>query len=145
DIFESLEGMQDLLAKYERLVLVTPSHENYPVEIVWGFRTFCINYRKTFAIKCGAIDETLQASTAYIVMREDDLVELVKKTRQTSYLLGREVGIVTFHDSPLKELLNMTVMTTDFEAMGRTTAELLLKKQQVKVRNPFHVIRRGSL
>jgi DNA-binding transcriptional regulator YhcF (GntR family) len=145
DIFEALEGMQDLLVKYERLVLVTPSHGNYPVEIVWGFRTFCINYRKSFAIKSSAVEEALQASTAYIVMRETDLVELVKKLRQTSYLLGREVGMMTFNDTPLKELLNMTVMTTDFQAMGRTTAELLLSKQQLKVRNPFHIIRRGSI
>jgi DNA-binding LacI/PurR family transcriptional regulator len=45
----------------------------------------------------------------------------------------------------LKELLGITVITTDFEAMGRTAAELLLEKQRVKVKNPFYTIRRGSL
>jgi hypothetical protein len=37
------------------------------------------------------------------------------------------------------------VITTDFVAMGRTAATLLLEKQRVKVNNPFYTIRRGSL
>jgi DNA-binding LacI/PurR family transcriptional regulator len=69
----------------------------------------------------------------------------VKKIRQTSFLLGREIGIISFNETPLKELLNMTVITTDFVAMGRTAAQLLLEKKRVKVNNPFYTIRRGSL
>ena len=92
-----------------------------------------------------AMHEVIAPGTAYVVIRETDLVELVKKIRQTSFLLGREVGIVSFNETPLKELLNMTVITTDFEAMGRTAATLLLEKKRVKVKNPFYTIRRGSL
>jgi len=91
------------------------------------------------------MNEVVQAGTTYVVIRETDLVELVKKIRQTSFLLGREVGIISFNETPLKELLNMTVITTDFEAMGKTAATLLLEKKRVKVKNPFYTIRRGSL
>jgi DNA-binding LacI/PurR family transcriptional regulator len=141
-----LEGVQDLLEKYERMVLVLPSvGNNYPVEIAWGFRTFCINYNKGFAVKENAINEVLEAGTAYVVVETTDLAELMKKVRQTPFLLGREIGILSFNASTLKELLGITVITTDFEAMGRTAAELLLEKQRVKVKNPFYTIRRGSL
>ena len=92
-----------------------------------------------------AKNEVLSEGTAYVVIRETDLVELVKKIRQTSFLLGREIGIISFNETPLKELLGMTVITTDFVAMGRTAATLLLEKQRVKVNNPFYTIRRGSL
>jgi DNA-binding LacI/PurR family transcriptional regulator len=146
DIFTALEGVQDLLEKYERMVLVLPSvGNNYPVEIAWGFRTFCINYNKGFTVKENAINEVLEAGTAYVVVETTDLAELMKKVRQTPYLLGREIGILSFNASTLKELLGITVITTDFEAMGRTAAELLLEKQRVKVKNPFYTIRRGSL
>ncbi|GAB2476990.1 GntR family transcriptional regulator [Hymenobacter qilianensis] len=146
DIFTALEGVQDLLEKYERMVLVLPSvGNNYPVEIAWGFRTFCINYNKGFSVKENAINEVLEAGTAYVVVETTDLAELMKKVRQTPYLLGREIGILSFNASTLKELLGITVITTDFEAMGRTAAELLLEKQRVKVKNPFYTIRRGSL
>lgn len=146
DIFTALEGVKDLLEKYDRMVLVLPSvGNNYPVEIAWGFRTFCINYNKGFAVKENAINEVLEAGTAYVVVETTDLAELMKKVRQTPFLLGREIGILSFNASTLKELLGITVITTDFEAMGRTAAELLLEKQRVKVKNPFYTIRRGSL
>ncbi|WP_400192302.1 GntR family transcriptional regulator [Hymenobacter sp. B81] len=145
DIFGALENAADLLAKYTRLVLILPSDANHPEELPWGFRSFCLLHNLAFAVVENAMNEVLQAGTAYVVIRETDLVELVKKIRQTSYLLGREVGIISFNETPLKELLNMTVITTDFEAMGRTAATLLLEKQRVKVRNPFYTIRRGSL
>ncbi|RYU78568.1 GntR family transcriptional regulator [Hymenobacter persicinus] len=146
DIFTALEGVQDLLEKYQKLVLVLPSvGNNYPVEIAWGFRTFCINAGKEFAVKEHALNEVLEPGTAYVVVETTDLAELIKKVRQTPYLLGREIGILSFNASTLKELLGITVITTDFESMGRTAAELLLDKQRVKVKNPFYTIRRGSL
>jgi DNA-binding transcriptional regulator YhcF (GntR family) len=145
DIFNALESSEDLLEKYSRLVLVLPSDANHPEELPWGFRSFCLMRGKEFSVVENAMNEVVQAGTAYVVIRETDLVELVKKIRQTSYLLGREVGIISFNETPLKELLNMTVITTDFEAMGKTAATLLLEKQRVKVKNPFYTIRRGSL
>ncbi|GAB2577081.1 GntR family transcriptional regulator [Spirosoma areae] len=145
DISEALENAQDLLAKYSRMVLILPSDGNYPVEIARGFRSFCVNFRKEFTIKENAVDETLTTGTAYVVIEETDLSELVKKVRQSSYQLGSDIGIISFNETTLKELLNITVITTDFEAMGYTAASLLLDHKRIKVKNPFYMIRRGSL
>lgn len=145
DIFEALETAQDLLQKYHRLVLIFPGDGNYPVEIVSGIRAFCVNYHKEFAVRENAVDEHLHPGTAYVVVEETDLAELVKKVRQSSYLMGREVGVISFNETTLKELLNITVVTTDFETMGHTAAALLLDKKRIKVKNPFYMIRRGSL
>ena len=80
-----------------------------------------------------------------MVIEETDLSELVKKVRQSNYQLGREIGMISFNETTLKELLNITVVTTDFEAMGYTAAALLLDNKRIKVKNPFYMIRRGSL
>ncbi|OIN58304.1 GntR family transcriptional regulator [Arsenicibacter rosenii] len=145
DIFNALETAQDLLNRYKRMVLILPSDGNYPDEIARGFRSFCIVHDKQFAVKENAMDEALEASTAYVTVEETDLAELVKKVRQSSFLLGREIGLISFNETTLKDLLGITVITTDFEHMGRTAATLLLDKQRVKVKNPFYMIRRGSL
>ncbi|QHV95027.1 GntR family transcriptional regulator [Spirosoma endbachense] len=145
DICGALENAQDLLHKYKRMVLILPSDGNYPVEIAHGFRSFCINFNKEFSIKEHATDEHLDAGTAYVVIEETDLSELVKKVRRTNYSLGREIGVISFNETTLKELLNITVVTTDFEAMGFTAASLLLDNKHIKVKNPFYMIRRGSL
>ncbi|WP_266366981.1 GntR family transcriptional regulator [Tellurirhabdus rosea] len=145
DIFGALEGARDLLAKYQRLTLIFPGDANYPVEIARGFRSFCLVYDIPFSIKENATDEVLDPGTAYVVLEETDLAELIKKVRQSSYLLGRDIGLVSFNETTLKELLGITVITTDFETMGRTAATLLLDNQKIKVKNPFTMIRRMSL
>ncbi|GAB3785607.1 GntR family transcriptional regulator [Spirosoma horti] len=145
DICGALENAQDLLDKYNRMVLILPSDGNYPVEIAHGFRSFCINYNKEFSIKENATHEHLQEGTAYVVVEETDLSEVVKKARQSNYELGHDVGVISFNETTLKELLNITVITTDFEAMGYTAASLLLDNKRIKVKNPFYMIRRGSL
>lgn len=145
DICQALEKANDLLNKYSRMVLILPSDGNYPTEIAHGFRSFCINYDKVFTIKENAVNETLTTGTAYVVIEETDLSELVKKVRQSTYALGQEIGIISFNETTLKELLNITVITTDFEAMGNTAATLLLESKRTKVKNPFYMIRRDSL
>ncbi|MGI4884046.1 MAG: GntR family transcriptional regulator [Janthinobacterium lividum] len=145
DIGGALDSAVAELVKYPRMRMVLPSDESFPVEIDQGFRHFCTYNNKDFAMRENARDEVLEPGTCYVVVRETDLVELVKKIRQTPYLLGREIGIISFNETPLKELLGMTVITTDFHHMGRTAATLLLAGKREKVRNPFYTIRRGSM
>jgi len=145
DVSEVLENAKDLLSKYQRIVLVFPSDGNYPVEIVRGVRYFCVNSQKEFVIKESVENEILQAQTTYVVVEEADLAELVKKARMSSFVLGKDIGIISFNETTLKELLGITVITTDFETMGRTAAALLLDNIKIKVKNPFYMIRRETL
>ena len=145
DVAEALESANDLFTKYQRVVLVFPSDGNYPVDIVRGVRYFCVNAHKEFIIRENVDEELLSPHTAYVVVEEHDLAELVKKVRQSSYTLGDEIGVVSFNETTLKELLGITVITTDFETMGRTAAALLLDKKKIKVKNPFYMIRRETL
>jgi DNA-binding transcriptional regulator YhcF (GntR family) len=145
DIGGALDSAAADLLKYPRMRMILPSDESFPIEIDQGFRQFCRYNDKESAVRENARDEVLEPGTCYVVVRETDLVELVKKIRQTPYLLGREIGIISFNETPLKELLGMTVITTDFQHMGRTAAAMLLEGKREKVRNPFYMIRRGSI
>ncbi|AXE19766.1 GntR family transcriptional regulator [Runella rosea] len=145
DIFEALENATDLLSKYQRMVLIFPSDGNYPLEIVRGFRNFCINYHKEFEVRENSDESVIETGTAYIAVEENDLAELIKKARHGQLTLGNDIGVISFNETALKELLDITVITTDFELMGQTAATLLINNQRVKVKNPFYMIRRGSL
>jgi DNA-binding transcriptional regulator YhcF (GntR family) len=145
DIFNALLSANALLQKYTQMVLVMPSDGNYPTEIARGFHNYCVNYQKTYQIIETASEETVQAGTVYCVIEETDLAELIKKIHQTDLKLGQDIGLISFNDTTLKEVLDITVITTDFEAMGRTAAQLLLEGRKEKVKNPFYLVRRGSL
>ncbi|WP_315815267.1 substrate-binding domain-containing protein [Paraflavitalea speifideaquila] len=93
-----------------------------------------------------SLDKELpQAGTVYIVTAESDLAQLIKKSREANLQLGKEVGIISFNETVLKELLEITVVTTDFEGMGITAAQMLLNKEVKQVKNPFRMIVRKSL
>jgi DNA-binding LacI/PurR family transcriptional regulator len=87
----------------------------------------------------------LQSKTLYIVVDETDLCDLIKKIRISSYSLGNEIGIISFNDTTLKELLGVTVVTTDFEIMGKSAAEMIIDKKNTKFKNPFNLIIRHTL
>ena len=137
DIFGALENGNDLLSKYNRLVLVFPSDGNYPTEIVRGFRNFCINYHKDFAIKDTCIEEILKAGTAYIVVEENDLAELVKKVRLTGYGLGKEIGIISFNETTLKETNLNTYFSGKKDKLGFTLFSGYNMQKRVDLNNDF--------
>ncbi len=148
DVFETLCSGLDLLRKYNKLLLAFPENVPYPVEIVTGFRNFCKGHRFDYEIISEVESETpVNAGEAYIVIEETDLANLIKQCRHHKLVLGSEVGLISFNDTPLKEILadGITVISTDHEKMGETAARLILSKQPEKVRNPYSMIRRNSL
>lgn len=147
DLYGALESGQDLLDKYEELVLVFPKDVKYPPEIVRGFRNFCAHFHKKGRTIESASSESDLKGRAYAVLEDSDLAELVKKAKLQGLALGKDVGVMAFNDTPLKEVLadGITVISTDHEEMGRSAAMLILEGNTAQIKNPFGLIRRGSL
>ena len=148
DINEALTEGLSKLRKYDKLLLAYPQRSIYPYprEIVRGFKKFCATYSFHFEI-LNEIDEDteLRSRDAYVVVEENDLVNLVKQTRDQGLMMGSDIGIVSYNDTPLKALLDITVVSTDFQVMGETAAYMILKKKQEQVKNAFRLIDRNSL
>jgi DNA-binding LacI/PurR family transcriptional regulator len=89
----------------------------------------------------------VSAKEAYIVIEENDLCRLIRKAGENKLEIGKNVGIISYNDSPLKEILldGITVMTTDHAKMGETAARLILDNSKDKIKNPFVLIKRKSL
>ena len=83
----------------------------------------------------------------FISEEESDLVTTIKLAREKDYKIGRDIGVLSFNDTPLKEVLEdgISVISTNFQRMGSLAAELILEKRRLKVRNEFSFIRRKSL
>lgn len=147
DIDEALSSGLDLMEKYDKLFLVTSQKERFPQEVADGFISFCLKNDKSYEIIDDLQDHQLAKGEAYLVQQEADLVQMIKKIRKSSLTLGQELGLISYNDSPLKEVLGggITVVTTDHTQMGRSAARMILDKTREKIRNPFTMIRRSSL
>ena len=148
DIYHALESGLDLIKKYDRMVLVYPKMVPYPPEIKIGFRFFCSHHQIDYTI-IPEIEEGTEVmkGTAFVVIEETDLVSLIKNCRSQQLAIGKDVGIISYNETPLKEILldGITVISTDHVKMGENAARMILDKKREKIKNPFNLILRGSL
>lgn len=149
DIFTALASGLDLLLPYRRLTLVlSGDHFQFiPVGICSGFTRFCQSVGLAHRIVESYQPGLVQPGEAYILFADRDLVAFVKHLHATGLKAGRDVGLISYDDTPLKEILEggITVISTDFEEMGRTVGRMMLHKLKEKMANPSRLIRRKSL
>ncbi len=148
DIYIALQENLEKIKKYKKLILVFPEKLIYPFprRILFGFKKFCIEFEIEFEIIDKVYEDMiLKQGDLFITVAETDLVELVKQIRDEELVLGQDIGVISYNDTPLKELLGITVITTDFKFMGKQTASLIENNQKEKVKVPFYFIDRGSI
>jgi len=145
DILDVLLLKSEIMERYKGITLVFPKESHHPIEIINGVEAFCIAKKKKFRLVYDVSKIILSKEMAYITLTENELATLVKKIRNTTLKLGEEIGILSFNETVLKELLGITVVSTNFSAMGKTAAEMILTKNHLRIRNEFNFIKRESL
>ena len=147
DIYQSLEQAKESLTAYQQIRLVFPTQSYYPKEIVQGFINFCRDYAFEYEVVESLSDVSLGSGQVYITVMEDDLLILLERVRNESLQLGKEIGIISYNETPIKRLLfdGISTISTDFETLGRKAAELVLSNERAKWQNPFVFISRASL
>lgn len=148
DIYNALIEGIERLRKYDKLILVYPQKSvfPYPRRILRGFVHFCGQHNFDHEI-LDEIYEDMELSSrdVYITIEEMDLVKLVQQVNAKELTLGKDIGIISYNDTPLKSLLGITVISTDFKTMGETAAYMVLKNKKEKVKNVFKYIERNSV
>ncbi|MWW23759.1 GntR family transcriptional regulator [Algibacter lectus] len=148
DIYEALQEGLERLKNYDKLVLIYPDKlvYPYPKRIVHGFQKFCAEFNFEFEVLDQIYDHMdLDSKDAFIIIEENDLVNLVRQVRKKNLVLGTDIGIISYNDTPLKDLLGINVVSTDFQAMGDQAAYLVLNNKKNQVKNVFNYIERNSI
>lgn len=149
DIYHSLNEASDLLQKYDCLALVAPSTLFHLPSARKGFQRFCKEYNFKHQEVDGIDITNFHQNTAYITLAAYDVdeVKIIKLTHEKGWQLGREVGLISYNDTPVKEVLEggITVITTDFASMGKKAAEMIISGEKKKIANDTKLIIRKSL
>jgi hypothetical protein len=148
DIYNALKEGREKISNYSKLVLIYPENAVYPYprRILIGFKKFCIENAINFEIHNHVYaDMVLKKGDLFITVEESDLVNLVKLVRDGELVLGKDIGVISYNDTPLKELLGITVISTDFKVMGETAAKMILNGDKGKIKVPFNFIDRNSI
>jgi len=147
DIYGALEQALPRLSKYHTIKIIFPAYTYFPQEILKGFHRFCQQYAFNYKVVHNIANEPIKDGEAYINLMEDDLVILIEKILATKMKVGKNVGVISYNETPLKKIIlnGITTISSDFAMMGEKTAQLILEQSAQHLEIPFYLTLRASL
>lgn len=148
DSYEGLKALLEKLRRYEALHIVYSGRFQYmPDAYLAGAYRFAGEFRYPVYVERDFDMDNILPGHCYMAVSERDLAAMIKSITAKGFAVGRDIGLLSLDDTPLKEVLigGITTLTTDFELMGRTAAELIRSGEQRRIANPWRLYLRGSL
>ena len=147
DIYNAMVEATDQLSKYHTLKIVFPSYSYYPVEIVRGFKNYCQDNAFSYKIVHSIKEEPVNIGEVYLNVMEDELVVVLEKLVASGLVIGTEVGVISYNETPVKKFIlnGITTISTDFHQMGIAAAQLILSNSKEHIEIPFKLTLRDSL
>ena len=148
-MYNALKTAHDRLTKYNHLCMVASKSYPHTKLIEPGFWRYCEEHDFDSSIIENVQEAHFNKGTAYITIGADeiDITNLIKLTHKHNYEIGKDIGIISYNETPIKEVLEggITVISTDFELMGRKAARLIKSNEDKIMSNPSEIILRKSL
>jgi len=146
-VYNSLSEHISLVQNYKNFVLCLPDESEHPKILVRYFKKFLRDHTLNGRVIKSINKTKLAKDTAYMVILQKDLVEMVKRCRLENLTIGNDVGLIAYNDTPMYEIIEngITVISTDFARMGKNAANYVKTRQKVYEVIPAQLIVRGSL
>jgi DNA-binding transcriptional regulator YhcF (GntR family) len=147
DIYNALVQANDKLSKYNTIKIIFPEYTYHPKEILEGFYKYCQQYAFNYKVVHNIEEEAIQKGEVFINLMENDLVILIEKILATGLKVGKDVGVISYNETPLKKIIlnGITTISTDFQMMGEKAAQMILEPSTEHVAMPFYLTLRASL
>ena len=145
-IFEFSRFILNFLTSYQKIILLFDENKQ-PVGLSKGFTMFCEENEIENEIVDSLESRNPLAGEIYIIPDDRSLIKIIKKIKQEGLVLANEIGIISYNDTLLKEIVEggITTISTDFNAMGKRLAEMILNNENLKIENPNRLIVRRSI
>ena len=69
------------------------------------FNTFCKEHDIQHAIIHGLNVNKLNKNEVYIIFPDNELISSLKHIKEKGWELGKDIGIISYDDTPMKEIL----------------------------------------
>ena len=81
-----------------------------------------------------------------IFLMEDDRVTLLEKIKNTKLNVGKDVGIISYNETPRKQFIldGVTTISADFKKLGAMAIEMILNDKRNHMPVPFKLTLRRS-
>lgn len=149
DIYNGLKTQVQKIRDYKRFVFSssTSPFQFVPDGCMVGFKRFCSEVNLPFEIVKKLNLSEIQHGTIYLVYSDMELISLIKEIENRNWIPGKDIGIISYDETPMKGILagGISVLSTDFEKMGKTTASFINGESFNQLANSFQLILRNSI
>ena len=146
DIYNGLLKGKASLKKYNKLTLIFPGYRE-PVGMKEGFLKFATDFNFENEVITEFKNRTIQKGEVYIIPNDRDLVSVIEKSKLQNMVIGKDFGIISYNETPLKKVVEngITTISTNFEAMGKILAQMTFSNKKSQIENKSDLIIRSSL
>ena len=146
-VVEGLEEVLHLIKRYNKIVFLYPEFTNHPIDSVIYFEKFCKKQHIQYEILTSSSDFEVKQGVAYFSVSDRMLGYFLEQCREKKMEPGRDTGLISYNETPMKKFIykGITVISTDFQMLGRKAAEFVLNDMKMNLCVPTKVCIRESL
>ncbi len=145
--YEAMKEGISLFNKYKEINFIYPTFTNHPKETLTYFKKFCTDFNFNYKIITNPKEFTIKKNIAYISVSDRILGNFLEQCREKNLEPGKDVGFLSYNETPMKKFIykGISVITTDFEELGKKAAEFIIKDEPMQYYIPTKLILRDSL
>ncbi|HEU4555429.1 MAG TPA: GntR family transcriptional regulator [Chitinophaga sp.] len=141
------EQLANEIREYDRMIFFHNPDSLFPPEIVRSFQRFIQKYRIKGKVLREYEPGSVEKGVVYYVNENAELWNLLRDCAAKKIKPGKDIGILSHNDEPVKELVGngITTYSVSFSDMGKRAARAILDREPVHEVLPTKLIRRNSL
>ena len=147
DLYDSLKRNQDLIKKYDRFIFLYPEFTYHPPVSIHYFEKFGKDFNVNFEILKNSKNLDVKKGDLYLLVSDRTLARFLDQCSSRQLVPGQDVGVISYNETPMKKYVNngITVISTDFELMGKKAAEFVITGNHTHIKIPTTLKVRSSL
>ena len=145
--YQALSQANKRLINYKKITLSFPGKGGHSYTLVKGFKKFCDEFDMKHTVVNSLDELEIRRGEAYLTINDNDLIHLLKKCKTNNWQLGKDVGVLSYNETPLKQVIRdgISVISCNFLMMAERMAAFIIEKKSAKEIIPIEFIERNSL
>lgn len=145
-LYDAFAKNIERVKKYKRFIYLYPEFTYHPKESIDYFNAFCRDHQIEFEVMRNSKLLDIQPGDLYLMVSDRMLARFLDQCDQKKLSPGNEVGVISYNETPMKKYVKdgVTVISTDFELMGRKAAEFVSNGEPINFCVPTKLKVRSS-
>lgn len=145
-LYKALMEIKEKLQRYRKMVFYLPSDSKHPKSSADALERFCKDHSMEFQVVVEEMKE-VEKEVVYLVIRQTDVVDVIKKSRELGLKCGGDFGLIAYNDTPAYQVIDegITALSIDWEEMAMKAARFVMTGNPMKIDLPTKVHLRKSI